>query len=98
LQETNSIVLTDKLAKKLFGNEDAMGKLIKIDEKENYTVTGILKDLPFNTRFKFEYLLPWAIRAKNNNDDPNWGNNSTRNYVLLKKNASLASIAPKLKS
>ncbi|MBV9987299.1 MAG: ABC transporter permease [Chitinophagaceae bacterium] len=97
LKETNSIVLTEKLSKKLFGNEDAMGKLIKIDEKENYTVTGILKDLPYNSRFKFEYLLPWAIVRKNGNDDPNWGNNSTRNYVLLKKNASLASIAPKLK-
>jgi hypothetical protein len=34
---------------------------------------------------------------KNRNDDPNWGNNSTRNYVLLKQNASLASLEPKLK-
>ena len=97
LKEPNSIVLTASQAKSLFGNEEAMGKQIRIDEKESYTVTGILKDLPFNTRFKFEYLLPWAMVRKQGNDDPNWGNNSTRNYVLLKSNATLASITPKLK-
>ena len=45
LNDMHSIVLTEKLAKKLFGNEDAMGKVIKIDNKDNFTVTGILKDL-----------------------------------------------------
>ena len=46
LNEPYSIVLTESLAKKLFGNENAMGKIIKIDNKDNFTVTGILKDLP----------------------------------------------------
>ncbi len=92
-----SIVLTEKSAKSLFGSEDAMGKTIRIDDKQNYTVTGILKDLPSNTRFKFDYLLPWDIVRKNGNDDQHWGNNSTRNYVLLKENTTLASIAPKIK-
>jgi len=99
LKEPNSIVLTQKLAISLFGGVEAsMGKQVRIDEKESYTVTGVLKDLPFNSRFKFDYLLPWSIVRKENNDDPNWGNNSTRNYVLLKPNATLASIAPKLKT
>jgi putative ABC transport system permease protein len=97
LKDMHSIVLTEKLAKKLFGNEDAMGKVIKIDNKENFTVTGILKDLPNNTRFKFEYLVPWAYKRFTGDDDQNWGNNSTRTYVLLKSNATLASIAPKVK-
>lgn len=97
LQEPNSVILTEKTAKALFGSEEAMGKQIMINEKENYTVTGILKDLPGNTRFKFDYLVPWAIVRKQGNDDQNWGNNSTRNYVLLKEHASLASISPKLK-
>jgi putative ABC transport system permease protein len=99
LKDMYSIVLTEKLAKKIFGNEEAVGKQIRIDNKDNFTVTGILKDLPNNTRFTFEYLLPWAYLRKlgNGSDDQNWGNNSTRNYVLLKPNATLASLAPKLK-
>lgn len=97
LNKPHSIVLTESLAKSLFGKEDAMGKIIKIDNKENFTVTGILKDLPNNTRFDFEYLIPWSYKRQLGDDDQNWGNNSTRTYVMLKPNASLASVAPKMK-
>jgi putative ABC transport system permease protein len=97
LKDMFSIVLTEKCAKNLFGNEDPMGKVIRLNDKDNFTVTGILKDLPNNTRFKFEYILPWAYARKQGDDDDSWGNNSTRNYVLLKPNATLASLAPKLK-
>ena len=62
LQEMHSVVLTETFAKKLFGNEDPMGKVLKIDNKENFTVTGVLSDLPNNTRFDFEYLLPWSYK------------------------------------
>jgi ABC-type antimicrobial peptide transport system permease subunit len=75
-----------------------MGKVIKIDNKDNFTVTGILKDIPTNTRFDFEYLVPWSYMRYKGNDDANWGNNSTRTYVLLKPNASLASVNVKLKT
>ncbi|MDB5229862.1 MAG: FtsX-like permease family protein [Chitinophagaceae bacterium] len=98
LKDMHSIVLTETLAKKLFSGQDAMGKVIKIDNKENFTVTGILKDLPNNTRFKFEYLVPWAYKRFLGDDDQNWGNNSTRTYVLLKPNASVAAINAKLKT
>lgn len=98
LNDMHSIVMTETLAKKLFNGEDAMGKVIKIDNKDNFTVTGILKDLPNNTRFsQFEYLVPWSYKKYKGEDDSSWGNNSTRTYVMLKQNATLASVAPKMK-
>jgi ABC-type antimicrobial peptide transport system permease subunit len=97
LMDMHNIVLTEKLARKIFGNEDPMGKVIKIDNKDNFTVTGIVKDLPNNTRFNFEYLLPWAYLRSQGNDDLNWGNNSTRTYVLLKPNASFSSADSKIR-
>jgi putative ABC transport system permease protein len=96
LNDMHSIVLTETLAKILFGNQDAMGKIIKLDNTDNFTVTGIVKDLPNNTRFKFECLLPWSYWYPKD-DDFNWGNNSTQTYVLLKQNASYASVASKIK-
>src|SRR6201996_6967932 len=96
LDDGYSIVLTQRLAKSLFGDQDAMGKIVRLDDKFNYKVTGVLKDLPNNTRFDFQYLLPWAAMRREGNDDPWWGNNSTRTYVLLKQNATLASITPKM--
>ena len=97
LNNGSPILLTETLAKKLFVDDNAMGKVIKIDNKDNFTVTGILKDLPNNTRFKFEYLLPWQYLSKRGEDDSTWGNNSTRTYVLLKQNASFASANSKIK-
>src|SRR5450432_116474 len=97
LQETFSIVLTEKLADKLFGKENAMGKIIKLNNKDNVKVTGILKDLPNNTRFDFEFLLPWSYLRINGGDDSYWDNNSTRTYVLLKPNIRPASIESKIK-
>ncbi|MBS1602168.1 MAG: ABC transporter permease [Bacteroidetes bacterium] len=99
LNDGHSILLTESFARTLFGDAEAMGKVIRIDDKENFTVTGILKDLPNNTRFTFKYLLPWAYYRRHETDrteETNWGNNSTRTYVLLKPNATLASIAPKM--
>lgn len=96
LNDMHSIVLTEKLAKSLFGNDDAMGKVVKVDNTDNFTVTGIAKDFPNNTRFKSEYILPWSYLQYRNEDDSNWGNNSTRTYVLLKPNATYASISPKM--
>lgn len=97
LNDMHSIVLTEKMAKSFFGDENPIGKILRIDNKDNFTVTGVLKDIQDNTRFKFSYLLPWSYLRARGEDDNYWGNNSTRNYVLLKPNASLASLAPKLK-
>lgn len=98
LNNVYSIVLTQKLSKKLFGNEDPMGKVILLDNKDNFTVTGVLKDLPNNTRFDFEYLLPWSYMQVTHQNDSSWGNNSTQNFVLLKENASLTAFNSKIKN
>lgn len=97
LNNKYSILLTETLARKIFGNEDAMGKVIKIDNKDNFTVTGIVKDPPKNTRFKFEYLTSWDYLVRTGEDDSTWDNNSTRTYVLLKPNASIASANARIK-
>ena len=98
LNDPTSIVLTEKLAKRLFGDENPIGKTLLLENQYNFKVSGILKDLPANTRFDFEYLLPWSIRRQLGDDDQYWGNNSTQTYVLLKPNASEAAVQGKLKT
>lgn len=96
LNDVHSIILTEKTAGSLFGDEDAMGKIVKVDNGDNFTVTGILKNFPNNTRFKGDYLLPWSY-LKSNGPDFGWSDNSTATFVLLKPNASYATVAPKIK-
>jgi putative ABC transport system permease protein len=97
LSHPGDIVITQKLSRKLFGDEDAMGKTVKVDNKYFFTVSAVMKDLPNNTQFDFEYLLPWSHVKTTNQDDSCWGCNSTRNYVLLKPNTRIAALNAKIK-
>jgi putative ABC transport system permease protein len=98
LKNPNSIVLTQQLAIKLFGKQDAVGKTVKVDSSDYFTVTGVLKDLPSNSRFNFEYVLPWAYSSQKHIDDSNWTNNNVLTYILLKPGASQTAFDNKIKN
>jgi len=51
MNDPHSMIITQKLAKKIFNDEDPIGKTIRMGNSVNYTITGILKDLPTNTQF-----------------------------------------------
>jgi putative ABC transport system permease protein len=95
LSSVYDVVVTKKMAIKMFGTEDAMGKILRIDSN-NFTVTGILKDLPTNTRFDFEFIMPWAFVKKLGWDDDSWGNNSVNTFVQLKPNVTEALVDSKI--
>lgn len=97
LKQPTSIIISQRFAKKLFGDEDPMGKVVKRDNVDNFIVTGIIADPPVNSRFNFEYLIPWSFLISKDGEEQNWGNNSVKNFVMLKANASLASAQEKLK-
>ncbi|MEO8112580.1 MAG: ABC transporter permease, partial [Ginsengibacter sp.] len=60
--QLHSIVLTQKTAKKFFGNEKNMlGKTVRMDNKQDYVVSGILQDLPENSTLQFEWLAPFKV-------------------------------------
>jgi putative ABC transport system permease protein len=98
LNDVYSITLTESFAKRLFGNEDPTGQIIKLDNRDNFTVKAVMKDLPNNTRFKFDYLLPWVYMDKRGWSDSNWDNNSTQTFVQLKPGTSIASVNGKIKN
>ncbi|MCE6992450.1 ABC transporter permease [Dyadobacter sp. CY323] len=95
LNSINSMVVTQKMAIKMFGTEDVLNKAITID-KDNFTITGVMKDLPTNTSFTFEYLLPWEYMKKTGQDDDMWGNNSVNTYIQLKPGTNPERFAKKI--
>ena len=97
LNDIYSIVITEKMATRLFGKEDPMNKQIKIDSN-NFTITGIMKDLPTNTRFSFEYLLSWKMMNKLGWDDEFWDNNRPNTFVLLKPHVNFESLSARIKT
>lgn len=91
-KDLHSIVITERLAKKIFGDEDPIGKVLRRENEADFTVTGVLKDLPPNTRFSFDYLLPWSYLISQEGDEDQWGNNSVMTYALLRPDANMASV------
>jgi putative ABC transport system permease protein len=98
LSDPYSIVLTQQLEKRIFGNEDAIGKVIKVDNDENYKVTGILKDLPNNTQFNFDYLMSYEHKSMKGYIDSDWTDVSIRTFVMLKPHTSLNAANNKIKN
>ncbi|HTF22037.1 MAG TPA: ABC transporter permease [Chryseolinea sp.] len=99
LKDPYSIVLTETAAKKLFGNESALGKAIKFDTLD-YQVTGIMKDVPFFSHIKFEALVSFSTLELSNKNDKRfeaWTTMfSNAVYLLLPENADMASIQAQL--
>lgn len=96
LDDPTSIVITESTAKALFGDDEPMGQFIRIDNDREQKVTGVIHDLPRQTEFRFDYLLPfgfyeatqsWVRRAKNQ-----WDNNSFQMYVQLNDGATEAEV------
>jgi ABC-type antimicrobial peptide transport system permease subunit len=97
LNRPNDIVISEKTAKSLFGTTDAVGKTLLLDSKYNFAVSAVMQNLPSNSDFHYDFLLPWSYMSMTNQDDSSWGNNSTHNFVLLKPNANLAQVNEKIK-
>ncbi len=96
LQDPSSMVVTEAMAKKLFGDEPALNRNVTINHRR-YTITAILKDLPTNSTLNFEFLINWNFEKTNNHDENNWGNNSYNTYVQLQPNAREADIDLQIK-
>src|SRR5690606_22627436 len=91
-----NMVVTEDFALKLFGTDNAVGKTVKIDSTDIFTVTAVIENLPNNTRFQSDYFLSWEYMKKLGWDDEWWGNNSIETYVLLAENASHESFNEKV--
>jgi putative ABC transport system permease protein len=68
LQNPDGIVITEDLAKKYFGRESALGKVMRIDNSESLIVKGVLANLPSNSHLQFDVLLPMSFLARSNED------------------------------
>jgi len=99
LKRPDGVIISQKIADKYFPGKDPMGKTIRIDNKSDVIVTGILKpSSPFSS-MKFDFLMSYDRWQKDGNDwSKEWGNNGPRCVVMLSKNADLAKVNAKIKN
>jgi len=97
-----SIVLTESMARKYFGDEDPMGKTLIFDQRHSLQVSGIMKDVPAQAHFKFDFLIPLRSLSRNFQGnyqmDGEWGWYNFYTYIKIRPNTAIAAIEPKIKA
>lgn len=95
LSNPTTILMTESMARRLFGDENPLNKTIIVENTDPLTVRGILKDPPYNSRFRFDYILPWAYGAKKELDN-HWNHLYASTYVELPPGADLDAVNRKI--
>ncbi|RAJ32893.1 ABC transporter permease [Pedobacter cryoconitis] len=87
LTNINSVILTETMARNLFGNEDPINKMVKLQNTEVLKVEAVIEDVPKNSSIQLDYLMPWALFIKQNPwaKKTNWGNNMCLTVVQLQQ-------------
>jgi ABC-type antimicrobial peptide transport system permease subunit len=96
LDDPRSIVITESTAKALFAEEDPLNKVIRVDNEHELKVTGVLKDIPANSSFEFDILIPWKFHEQANDwvqrNTTEWGNYSFQVFAELNDPANQADV------
>ncbi|MDX9852612.1 MAG: ABC transporter permease [Tenuifilaceae bacterium] len=98
LSTSNSIILSERFAAKLFHGENPIGKKIKLEEEAEFVVAGLLKDIPENSSIKFDYLIPMSYIGAKYNDLNEWYAFGYSTFVLLDDKIDVISFSSKIKS
>ncbi|MEH6304230.1 FtsX-like permease family protein [Olivibacter sp. CPCC 100613] len=102
LHDTHSILLSASAAQALFGEEDPMGKTLRVDRSQEVKVTGVYEDLPNNSSFnKVKVILPWSLWIIQNpwvnKMEKPWGSNFSQTFVQLTEQGDMENISRKIK-
>ncbi len=100
LANTNGVVISEEMAKKLFQTTDAMGKTVEWIHDEyggTYNVSGVFKELPKNSTAQFDAVFNMEVFLAQNDDLTEWNNSDLKTYAVLKPNTVLTSFNAKIK-
>jgi ABC-type antimicrobial peptide transport system permease subunit len=96
LSEPHSIVLTEEAAEKYFGQEEPVGQVLRINNRDDFLVTGVIKNIPENSHLKYDLLAPFIYLQELGSSMEAWGTNWCYTYVLLRKNTPHTEVDKKI--
>lgn len=98
LSDPKSAVLTETLARRIFGEDDPLGKVINVEDKFDLRITGILKDIPDNSNFRFKFLANMNFAKEEGRTVGEWKNSHFTTFVQLAENVSMEDVNAKIYS
>jgi ABC-type antimicrobial peptide transport system permease subunit len=102
IKGSSSILISQSAARALFGDADPVGKIVKLDNKAGFSVSGVYEDLPRNTTlYDVAFVGPWEYYINspgNKRSLTDWGDNSLFMYVQMADHADMAKVSEKIKN
>ena len=96
LSGTSSIVMTECLVTKFFGDENPIGKVVNVAQSADFKVTGVLKDIPTNSSLQFDVLIPYKYLDSIGRTDDNFTNNQTYTWIQLHSGVTTKDVSAKI--
>lgn len=97
LSHPNSMVLTDEMSRKYFGEENPMGQKLLVNNRDELTITGVVENIRPNTEFRHTMFAPLSYKISGKNTDT-WHDHWFQTFVLLKENTDVSAYEAKLTS
>ncbi len=94
LSKPNQVVITESTARRYFGNEDPMGKLLNSDRRRDFEVSGVIKDFPHNSHMHFDFIA--SMVSYENSRNNMWVSNNFYTYVVLREGYTFEGLEAKL--
>ncbi len=97
-KDHHSVVISEKMAKKYFDNDNPIGKVLIFNDKKNFKVTGVYEDMPMNSSLKFDFCIPFEHIVEDRNSQVNqYGWNSFAVYLQLAEGTDIEMMNEKIK-
>src|SRR6187402_2241754 len=97
LRDVQSIVISEKMARQFFGDaRNVVGRNLRVDNKDEFRVMGVFKDIPPNSSLQFDWVSPFAVYAKTRDWLKYWGANAPKTYIELRSSEDLAAVRKRL--
>jgi putative ABC transport system permease protein len=97
LTDPYSLVLSERMAEKYFGDEDPVGKILKFEDRHDFKVTGVVKDMPKNSHFIADFIAPFKTYGSIYNQDfSSWMQSGYYTYIKLRENTDSKELEGKL--
>ncbi|MDM8160511.1 ABC transporter permease [Labilibaculum sp. K2S] len=96
LNDINSLIISEKAAKRIFGEKNPIGKIVNVDNRQPLVVTAVTENIPSNSSIKFDFLIPFEMMRKQNPYSENWSSHNYFGYAKIAKGTDITSLNEKL--
>lgn len=96
--DKNSIAISQKMASRLFGSDDPIGKVIKVSKQYDVEVKAVFEDAGANSSMKFDFVMPFAITKESRGQGFNWGNYDYPVFIKMTDAGKMAEISNTIES